>query len=339
MAQWDCNFEFARGGVQTAASVVDSRYPMLEPQKNKYHGNTAIGLVFSRYYSPEEEPMANPNSTTRQKQYDLNLVQDRRYEFFSSTNEDGWLCGGGENGDSSKLPAIDSSHITISEPGTMRKEWGGIPLEDIVDLLTSGKIMIPHMATIPSCVAKNGDSPPEVEIKYVLEKDESKPIDEWGNWAIVFLENQLFAAFRDIGSTGVLAWPMRGKVNVHAHISMVRKSGWKSLDHAYRYFEKCNRVCEEWRKMGPQLLTPETDPTKPGYPNPVLGKELEEPYGVYLYRTRSEVTHYFPPNFLPPYNTPEKREIIQKWIDYPDTLNQAGYQQRIRRMSLQGREE
>jgi hypothetical protein len=32
--------------------------------------------------------------------------------------------------------------------------------------------------------------------------------------------------------------------------------------------------------------------------------------GIYLFRDRKTITHYFEPNFFPPYNTPEKKMII-----------------------------
>ena len=47
--------------------------------------------------------------------------------------------------------------------------------------------------------------------------------------------------------------------------------------------------------------------------NNKIGKEeFENPYGVYLFKDRKTILNYFPPNFLPPYNTDEKRKIIKK---------------------------
>ena len=52
-----------------------------------------------------------------------------------SSNDDGWLVGGGEPGPpkSYKLAAKDSSHVEIMRIGTYRPEWGGITEEDIVE--------------------------------------------------------------------------------------------------------------------------------------------------------------------------------------------------------------
>ncbi len=76
------------------------------------------------------------------------------------------------------------------------------------------------------------------------------------------------------------------------------------------YFAMCNDVVSQWRLECPKFLEPESDPTKQGFPNPPLDSELDSPHGVYLFRHRNLPIRYFPPNFHPPYNTPEKREII-----------------------------
>ena len=55
-------------------------------------------------------------------------------EYFASTNDDGWLVGGGEPGPprSYKLPAEDSAHVEIMRVGTFKPEWGGIAEKDII---------------------------------------------------------------------------------------------------------------------------------------------------------------------------------------------------------------
>lgn len=80
--------------------------------------------------------MGNPNSSyTHQEAFDLNEVLDRDYEFIMSSNDDGWLVGGGEPGPPTtyKLAAKDSAHVEIMRIGTYRPEWGGISEKDIVE--------------------------------------------------------------------------------------------------------------------------------------------------------------------------------------------------------------
>jgi hypothetical protein len=96
-------------------------------------------------------------------------------------------------------------------------------------------------------------------------------------------------------------------------MTFVRKAAFRSADHMVSYFEACSAVVEAWRRQGPVLLEGEVDASIPGYPGAAtLGKELTEPHGVYLFRHRNLPIKYFPPNFHPPYDTPEKQELISK---------------------------
>lgn len=48
---------------------------------------------------------------------------------------------------------------------------------------------------------------------------------------------------------------------------------------------------------------------------PVEKTGVDEPgnnSGIWLFTDRENITHFFEPNFLPPYNTPEKRKIIME---------------------------
>lgn len=96
-------------------------------------------------------------------------------------------------------------------------------------------------------------------------------------------------------------------------MTFVRKAAFRSPEHMRSYFESCNAVIERWRQRGPVSLQGEHLSGSVGHPGSgVLGKELSEPHGVYLFRHRNLPIRYFAPNFLPPYDTPEKQEIIRK---------------------------
>ena len=53
-------------------------------------GLAFIGLSLSRYTDGD---FTNKKSISRQSQFDFDLLQDREYKYFSSTNDDGWLVG------------------------------------------------------------------------------------------------------------------------------------------------------------------------------------------------------------------------------------------------------
>jgi hypothetical protein len=123
-------------------------------------------------------------------------VLDRDYEFIFSTNDDGWLVGGGEPGPprTYKLAAKDSAHVEVMRIGTYRKEWGGMTQEEIVEIMTSGEILIPHIEVVPTAVV--GPDEPELEIRFDMEPqipdfenpDAPLPV----NWQLRFIHNQLF---------------------------------------------------------------------------------------------------------------------------------------------------
>lgn len=64
---------------------------MLDPSKSKVDGLAFLGLSLSRH-----SDHGHPDSITHQTAFDLNEVIDRDYEHIFSTNDDGWLVGGGE---------------------------------------------------------------------------------------------------------------------------------------------------------------------------------------------------------------------------------------------------
>jgi len=76
--------------------------PVLKPEASKVDGLAFIGLSLAR-----KSEVGHQGSRTHQTAFDLNDILDRNYEYFASTNDDGWLVGGGEAGPpkSYKLPA------------------------------------------------------------------------------------------------------------------------------------------------------------------------------------------------------------------------------------------
>jgi hypothetical protein len=64
--------------------------PLLDKVNNGIEGLAFIGLSLSRHTSGI---FSNDNSVSRQTQFDFDLLQDREYKYFCSTNDDGWLVG------------------------------------------------------------------------------------------------------------------------------------------------------------------------------------------------------------------------------------------------------
>jgi hypothetical protein len=95
--------------------------------------------------------------------------------------------------------AKDSAHVEIMRIGTYRKDWGGVPLEEILSVMQSGEILVPQIEVLPTAVVANPDTPPELEIRFDMEPelpnfddlDAPLPI----NWQLRFLHNQFFKKF------------------------------------------------------------------------------------------------------------------------------------------------
>ena len=102
----------------------------MDPKKSKVDGLAFLGLSLTR-----KSVQGHPDSITHQNAFDLNEVLDRDYDHIFSTNDDGWLVGGGEPGPpvSYKLAAKDSSHVEIMRIGTFEPEWGGITEKEIIE--------------------------------------------------------------------------------------------------------------------------------------------------------------------------------------------------------------
>jgi hypothetical protein len=80
--------------------------------------------------------------------------------------------------------------------GTFNENLGGVSIDKIIEIMSSGVILIPHMSILPSFVLRNNDTPPEIELKFEMERDDSLPCDMWPNWQLQFIHNQLFQYFQ-----------------------------------------------------------------------------------------------------------------------------------------------
>lgn len=295
--------------------------PVLDPSKSKVDGLAFLGLSLAR-----KSQEGNAESETHQTAFDLNQVLDREYEHIFSTNDDGWLVGGGEPSSSYKLAAKDSAHVEIMRIGTYEASWGGISQAEIIQTLQSGQILIPEMKVVPTAVVANGDSPPELEIRFDMEQDQDNEDGLPVNWQLRFVHNQLFEHFQ---------FPSRFCPGAF-HSTIVRKAEFRSKEHETAYFEKCSNVVADWRQAGPQSLRA---PSRSGIEavhcksnHKIVERDCapfdsfmetvddfltptplpEVTSGLYLFRDRNTITHYFTPNFEP--NTPEKLQLVRDVI-------------------------
>lgn len=319
-----------QGTVRTQIERAGSRIippNLLSEQKAQFRGaknssssgsgkySVTIGLMMSM-----KDPSGNPNTVTRQRAFDFNMLQDREQKFVSSTDEHGWRAGGGEKGGKSsttlnisnsnsdelesdsrvssrpKIPTPDTVHIPIINIDCQSET----AVNSVIASLARGEIFIPYMEVLPESLGVNGVSPPDLVVRFGCERDDELSPEDWPNWCLEFMHNQLYEYFEDAGAT----WMKRP-----FQLTLAKKVRWKTVKHMNQYFAKAETVINSWRERGPQLLEPELSHIDGG----ATPEEVSRPYGIYLLKN-GKPTNYFAPNFEPPYTTKMTRSLLTNVI-------------------------
>lgn len=307
-------------------TFLESRTPSSNglPPPSPYQ--VTIGLSLSRRYSG----VGHPETVTRQTAFDFNELQDRQYKYVSGTDQNGWRAGGGEVGGSFQYNAT-SANSDISEPSSpSNKQNQSNPIhhqqekiaspdtcylpiihidcpnaeavDGVITALASGEIFIPHMSISPEALSVSGISPPDLVVRFGCERNDDVPPDEWTNWCLEFMHNQLYEYFYNYGAR----WMKRP-----FSITLARSVRWKTVKHMNRYFAHAEHVIEAWRERGPQFLDPQLSYIDGG----ATPEEVARPHGIYLFRTGKNgiggsPTNYFSPNFDQPYTTKMTRSLV-----------------------------
>ena len=191
-----------------------------------------------------------------------------------------------------KVAAPDTVHIPIIQIDADSPQ----AVDAIINALARGEIFIPHMAVLPESLSVNGISPPDLVVRFGCERNDDVPPDEWPNWCLEFMHNQLYEYFHNMGAR----WTKRP-----FSITLARKVRWKTVKHMNRYFAHAERVIDAWREKGAQYLDPQLSYIEGG----ATPEEVARPHGIYLLRN-GVPTNYFAPNFDPPYTTKMTRSLL-----------------------------
>mmetsp|Transcript_25837 Transcript_25837/g.39088 ORF Transcript_25837/g.39088 Transcript_25837/m.39088 type:complete len:791 (+) Transcript_25837:209-2581(+) len=314
-----------RSTVEPPSSLQENRAQVLSERsvKTSKHRVT-IGLSLSRRHSK----IGHPDTVTRQTAFDFNDLQDREYKYVSSTDAIGWRAGGGESGgvsvkqsssplgfegesenyyhestktahpqENPKVAAPDTVHIPIIHIDAESPE----AVDIVIEALARGEVFIPHMAVLPEALSVNGISPPDLVVRFGCERNDDTSPDEWPNWCLEFMHNQLYEYFYPLGAR----WMQRP-----FQVTLAKKVRWKTVKHMNRYFSHAERVLDAWREKGPQHLDPHLSYTEGG----TTPEEVAKPHGLYLMRN-GVPTNYFAPNFEPPYTTKMTRSLLTNVLD------------------------
>lgn len=288
-----------------------------DPPRSKH--SVTIGLMLSR----RDPTIGHPDTVTRQSAFDFNELQDRNYRYVSSTDASGWRAGGGESGEpsvpndnnistslseedefdkyspsklkamhASKIPAPDTVHIPIIHINCESEA----SVNSVIAALARGEVFIPHMSVMPEALGVNGISPPDLVVRFGCERNDDFPPEEWPNWCLEFMHNQLYEYFSDVGAR----WMKRP-----FQITLAKKVRWKTVKHMNKFFAHSETVINSWREKGPQYL----DPLLTHIDGGATPEEVARPHGIYLLRD-GKPTNYFAPNFEPPYTTKMTRSLL-----------------------------
>jgi hypothetical protein len=275
-----------------------------------------IGVCLSRRHAG----IGHSDTVTRQSAFDFNELQDRDYKYVSSTDVRGWRAGGGERGgvvinnnttsfNNSLRDTNDERDTTHVQPEPQEKvaapDQTYLPIlhidadsqdavDAVIEALARGDVFIPHMAVLPEALAVTGISPPDLVLRFGCERNEDTPPDEWPNWCLEFMHNQLYEYFEGA------QWMTRPFT-----ITLAKKVKWKTVKHMNRYFSHAERVLDAWREKGPQYLDPQLTYIDGG----ATPEEVARPHGVYLFQNNVP-TNYFAPNLDPPYTTKMTRSLL-----------------------------
>jgi len=284
------------------------------------HGKhtVTIGLMLSR----RDGVTGHLDTVTRQTAFDFNELQDRDYTYVSSTDASGWRAGGGEKGgppitsdmkiasslsddnefdnqlqgpklqQPQKIPAPDMVHIPIIHIDCDSE--GAV--NAVIAAIARGEVFIPHMSVMPEALGVNGISPPDLVVRFGCERNDDFPPEEWPNWCLEFMHNQLYEYFSDMGAR----WMKRP-----FQITLAKKVRWKTVKHMNKFFAHSETVTNSWREKGPRYLDPQLAHIDGG----ATPEEVARPHGIYLLRN-GKPTNYFAPNFEPPYTTKMTRSLL-----------------------------
>ncbi len=191
-----------------------------------------------------------------------------------------------------KIAAQDTVHIPIIYIDCESSS----AIDSVIAALARGEVFIPHMSILPEALGVNGISPPDLVVRFGCERSEDTTPEQWPNWCLEFMHNQLYEYFSDVGAK----WMKRP-----FQITLAKKVRWKTMKHMNKFFSHSENVINEWRDKGPQYLDPQPSYIEGG----ASPEEVARPHGIYLLRN-GKPTNYFAPNFEPPYTTKMTRSLL-----------------------------
>lgn len=224
--------------------------------------------------------------------FDFTALQDTNCKFFHSVQ---WLAGN-VNNSNGRRRRKEKIFLPIIEINTSRASEAN----EIVYKLAAGEIIIPKISILPTKLScriildkkshSTGKETYDLVLQFQLQKTSPNP-EQWANWGLQFLHNQLYLSFAAMGAQAK---------NHPFQVTLARGIVWKSDEHMREFFTQSERILQSWSQRGQVNLTSSSVPS--------LSKEL------YLLRN-GVATNYFPCNLPPPYTSKFSRCLISNVME------------------------
>ena len=212
------------------------------------------------------------------------LMMDNDYKCIKSVQ---WLAGGADNSNSSERShpkEEDKVFLPIIEINAGRAS----DVDNVVSKIAIGDILIPKISVLPTklnCVANQnqndtmGKETFDLTVQFELQKFPPDYPEQWKNWGLEFLSNQLYDCFATEGAQ---------KMNHPFEVTLASGIVWESELHMYDFLARVEKSMSE---RGSYLISE-----------------------IYLLQN-GVPTNFFKHNMTPPYSTRMCRCLISNVIN------------------------
>ena len=212
-----------------------------------------------------------------------------------------WLAGGDGN-DSGRgkevfLPSIEINARRSSD------------VDCILSKMAAGDILIPKISTRPTklscCIAQANESDPngketfDLVLQFELRKTSPNP-EEWDNWGLEFLHNQLYDTFAAEGAQ---------KMNHPFQATLARGIVWKTELHMKEFLAQSELVLQSL--------------SQGGGPSHLASSSVSTSKKIYLHKNGLP-TNFFKHNMKPPYTSNMDRCLITNVINKEPFVTNVG---------------
>lgn len=174
--------------------------------------------------------------------FDFSALQDTECKYIASVQ---WLACDGSSDCAGARKSKDTAFLPIIESNTS----SAADVNDIISSMAAEDIIIPKVSLVPtklSCRTLE-DGTFDLALHFQLKKTSTNP-EDWANWSLQFIHNQLHDSFASIGAQ---------EINEPFQIMLARGIVWKSEKHMKDFLAQSERLLYSWNHRGPSALMSE----------------------------------------------------------------------------------